>query len=292
MFLPLTAPAFGASEQNWAALWKDARDALDIGNLNKYPLMPAPREDLSPTVRPLTTSEASKWLKLILDSHCTDSEISAPLPYTSHSFKASCLSYLAKMGCGFSDRLALGYHVDQISMALRYSRDGASRPLRVLEGCFQQLRDGTFKPDETRSGRFVDVSRTPEAQHSVKLETVDLVSEDGKAEGSIKTFQSEPEIVSDSDHVTTSSGSSSSDEGESNHVVMPRVPYRVTLIPQGTVVWRQVKLRTVHLAPVDHSKFLSCGRKITDKYKRDSIDIRFDFIKCRQCFAKHAEKQQ
>ena len=235
--------------------------------------MPAPREDLSPSVRPLTTSEASKWLKLILDSHCTDSEIPAPLPYTSHSFKASCLSYLAKMGCGFSDPLATGYHVDQISMALRYSRDGASRPLRVL-------------------GRFIDVTQTPEAQPSVKLETVDPVSEDGKVEGSIKTFQSEPEVVSDSDHVTTSSGSSSSDEGESSHVVMPRVPYRVTLIPEGTVVWRHVKLRTVHLAPVDHSRFLSCGRKITDKYKRDSIDIRFDFIKCRQCFAKHAEKQQ
>ena len=48
-----------------------------------------------------------------------------PLAYTSHSFKATCLSYLAKMGAGFSDRLALGYHVDQIAMALRYSRDGA-----------------------------------------------------------------------------------------------------------------------------------------------------------------------
>ena len=292
MFLPLTAPAFGASGLNWAALWKDARDTLDIGNLNKYPLMPAPREDLSPSVRPLTTSEASKWLKLILDSHCTDSDIPAPLPYTSHSFKASCLSYLAKMGCGFSDRLALGYHVDQISMALRYSRDGASRPLRVREGCLQQLRDGTFKPDETRSGRFIDATQTSEAQPSVKLETVDLVSENGKVEGSTKTFQSEPEVVSDSDHVNTSSSSSSSDEGESSHVVMPRVPYRVTLIPEGTVVWRHVKLRTVHLALVDHSRFLSCGRKITDKYKRDSIDVRFDFIKCRQCFSKHAEKQQ
>ena len=45
MFLPLTVPAIGASELNWATLWKDARDTLDIGNLNKYPLMPAPREE-------------------------------------------------------------------------------------------------------------------------------------------------------------------------------------------------------------------------------------------------------
>ena len=73
---------------------------------------------------------------------------------------------------------------------------------------------------------------------------------------------------------------------------MSRVPHRVTLIPEGTVVWRHIKLRTVHLALVDHSRFLSCGRKILDKYKRNSIDLRFDFIECRQCFSKHAEKQQ
>ena len=36
MFLPLTAPGIGASELNCATLWKDARDTLDIGNLNKY----------------------------------------------------------------------------------------------------------------------------------------------------------------------------------------------------------------------------------------------------------------
>ena len=60
MFSPLTAPGIGASELNCATLWKDARDTLDIGNLNKYPLMPAPRKDLFPSVRPLTTAEAAK----------------------------------------------------------------------------------------------------------------------------------------------------------------------------------------------------------------------------------------
>ena len=41
-------------------------------------------------------------------------------------------------------------------MALRYSRDGASRPLRVLEECIHEIRAGRFLPDETRSGRFVE----------------------------------------------------------------------------------------------------------------------------------------
>ena len=45
------------------------------------------------------------------------------------------------------------------------------------------------RSDETRSGRFIDAMQTPDVQPSVKLETVDLSSEDGKVEGSSKTFQ-------------------------------------------------------------------------------------------------------
>ena len=67
----------------------------------------------------------------------------------------------------------------------------ASRPLCVLERCLQQLRDGAFKADETKSGRFIDALLTSDVQLSVKLETVDLSSEDDKVEGSLKTFQSE-----------------------------------------------------------------------------------------------------
>ena len=133
MFLPLTAPALGAGPNNWAMRWKTAREQLGIEDLRSFPLMPAPQEDLTPSVRPLMTCEASKWLSLVLCEHFENSGGPEPLQYTSHSFKATCLSYLAKMGRGFNDRLALGYHVGQVSMALRYSRDGASRPLRVLE---------------------------------------------------------------------------------------------------------------------------------------------------------------
>jgi len=291
MFLPLTAPGLGASDQNWALLWKVSREMLEIDDLNTFPLMPAPREDLTPSVRPLTTAEASKWLRLILDKQHADAGAPAPLAYTSHSFKATCLSYLAKMGAGFSDRLALGYHVDQIAMALRYSRDGASRPLRILEDCLSQLREGKFKPDETRSGRFVSAEQAGGVGTSVKSEVVELSSVDEVLSDTDNHKHVEAAISSDSEHVTTSSGSSSSEGEECKHVVMPRLPYRVTLIPQGTEVWRHVRLRTVHLAPEGSRRILSCGRKITDMYKRDSVDIRFDFIKCRQCFTKHEKRQ-
>jgi hypothetical protein len=76
------------------------------------------------------------------------------LKVTSHSLKATCLSYAAKRGCSFEDRLSLGYHTHSLKMALCYSRDGAARPLRVLEQILREVRERVFKPDETRSGRL------------------------------------------------------------------------------------------------------------------------------------------
>ena len=60
-----------------------------------------------------------------------------------------------KVWLQFEDRLALGYHLDQVRLALRYSWDGASRPHRVLETCLTDFRTGKFWPDVPRSGRFV-----------------------------------------------------------------------------------------------------------------------------------------
>ena len=292
MFLPLTAPAHGVSRGNWAQRWKWARGELGVEDLNNFPFMPAPGEDLKPTARPLSTAEAARWLIMLLEQYRDEQGGPEPLAYTSHSFKATCLSYLAKMGCDFNDRLALGYHVNHISMALRYSRDGASRPLRVLEDCLRNIREGSFRPDETRSGRFVSVPlREPESPEVVeqKVETIDVGSDaatEGQADA-LEVAEDQVAVDSASDHVTTSSsGSESSDE---NNVVLPKVPYRRTPIPEGTDVWRHLKLRTVHLAPKGYKRILHCGRKITDRYRLDSVDPRFDFIKCKQCFANQAK---
>ena len=245
-------------------------------DLKIYPLMPAPDEAGLATVRPLTTTEAGKWLGLLLKQKGDAIGVSVQVSYTSHSFKATTLSYLAKFGCSFEDRLALGYHVDQLRMALRYSRDGASRPLRVLDSCLSYIRAGRFNPDVTRSGRFVDVDAEPsepetEGFEVVKNETFPNI------EG---CFDTGDVIDLGSDHGTTCSESSSGDDA----VVMPRVPVRTFLVPDGMEVWKHLKLKTVHLAPEGYTRVLSCGRKITDKYCKGGVDHRFDVIKCKQCF--------
>eukprot|EP00435_Cladocopium_sp_Y103_P031447 s3503_g8.t1 len=144
-FLPVTAIGKGVTDSCCAAYWQRSRLELDIEDLSVFPLMPAPDEGGAPTVRPLSTAEAGKWLHLILQQQCAKMDMQSPLKYASHSFKATCLSYLAKFGCSFEDRFALGYHTDQVRMALRYSRDGA-RPLRVLEDCITAIRGKTFLP--------------------------------------------------------------------------------------------------------------------------------------------------
>ena len=250
-----------------------------VGNKATYPLMPSPDDQGQATVRPLSTQEASKWLNLLLKQKTESLGMSEPLQYTSHSFKATTLSYLAKYGCSFEDRLALGYHVDQVRMALRYSRDGASRPLRVLEACLADIRQGKFKPDETRSGRFVNSAVNPNSSDTpasvgdarVKLEVLS---------SAIGVFEAGEVIEVESDHATTCSESSSGDDA----VVMPKLPHRNLLIPEGVDVWKHMKLKTVHLAPEGYVRVLACGRRITESYQKGGIDVRFDIIKCKQCF--------
>ena len=111
-FSPLTAPGLGVGENNWAEGWKLDRAGLGIEDLETHPLMPTPDDQGQATFRPLSTQEAGKWLGLLLKQKGGVLGLSAPQAYTSHSFIATTPSYLAKYGCSFEDRLALGYHVD------------------------------------------------------------------------------------------------------------------------------------------------------------------------------------
>ena len=105
----------------------------------------------------------------------------------------------------------------------------------------------------------------------VKHETVGTVDGSAIADETI-------DLVSD--YATTCSSSSDDDEA----VVLPKVPNRLLLIPDDVDIWKHVKLRTVHLAPKGNIRVLSCGRKITDRFKKEGIDHRFDVIKCTTCF--------
>ena len=46
--------------------WLDVRRQLGIEDLKKFPLLPAPDSSMEPTARPVTTSEAKKWMHHLL----------------------------------------------------------------------------------------------------------------------------------------------------------------------------------------------------------------------------------
>lgn len=226
-FLPLTAPCVGVVEQNWGLLWVSVRKELGVHNLATYPLMPAPDSQGMPTVRPLQSSEAGAWLRSLIDEQ---EKTGGKFQFTSHSFKCTCLSFCARRGIAFDDRLALGYHTQHVKMALAYSRDGASRPLAVLMKVLKEIRLGMFDPNDTRSGRLLgklDDSNTCEpdsdavfVEENVAIDdpAQDLLEQDVKA----KEVHDQDCL---SDHATTCSESESDPES----VVKP-AEYRRAII--------------------------------------------------------------
>ena len=75
--------------------------------------------------------------------------------YTSHSCKATVLSWAAKSGMPLGGRRLLGGHAKQGARTpLEYSRDALAGPLLRLASMYEAIRVGDFMPDSTRSGRW------------------------------------------------------------------------------------------------------------------------------------------
>ena len=56
-------------------------------------------------------------------------------------------------------------------MALCYSRDGAARPLQVLEQFLREVREKIFNPDDTGSGRLRMTQSLGSDLHKTATET-------------------------------------------------------------------------------------------------------------------------
>jgi hypothetical protein len=294
MFLPISAPAQGVTMDNWAMQWIRVRDMLQISDLSRFPLMPAPDRNLEPTRRPVSTQEAKLWLRHLLgDTALKEAKL------TSHSCKCTCLSFLAKRGASIEDRLTLGYHSNKMRMALVYSRDAVARPLAVLSHVLKEIREGIFEPDNTRSGRLKPGA---EPLDKVGVEPVQLhepqASEQFGAEsvseqvsGSHEKQPVQPPLADadgleldkeeDEGHVTTDSSDCS--EGE-RQAWSPVVGHYVVDLPQDKHLWRNCNSKMIHLSHKDHVRVLLCGRRISESFARHDGAVRFDSAKCRICF--------
>ena len=292
MFLPVAAPAHGVTDDCWGSQWLDVRRQLGIEDLKKFPLLPAPDSSMEPTARPVTTSEAKKWMHHLLGS----SLMRPNARITSHSCKCTCLSYLAKRGAGYDDRLVLGYHANKLRMTMTYSRDSAARPLALLAHVLKEIREGIFEPDCTRSGRLrpgaaaldqfdligvAPVSRDgPASEEAVAFGDISL---DTPAEvNQDKTLEPvEPVGQQDEGHLTTDSSDSS---GEEFTAWAPIVGHYTVAIPDDKRLWLNSSTKMFHLLHDEHVRVLLCGRRISANFNRHDGQVSFDSAKCRQCF--------
>ena len=271
--LPLVAPSPGIVEGDWISQWFKARASLGIKPPPEHPVMPAPSEAGEPTERPVDTSEISKWLQGLLRLKTEDL---SSRKVTSHSMKCTMLSYCAKYGVPTLDRLILGYHTGNASMAITYARDATAPQMRILDEVLEAIRDGKFLPDLPRGLRVTQTTRTqgsapvqpPVEQPPVKVEVEDSGDEAPKQETSSLSAETATE---------------SSDESHDGSIA--QAPVREQLcMPVGTQKWRHVKSRIFHLMPEHYNKVFFCGRKVGPHHEKYEGDLPRMPSKCRLCF--------
>ena len=152
--LSLVGHAQGVSGVMWADGWLTARRSEGLSVNRLVPLMPAPSAEGGWTTRPVDTNEAGVWLRQILSKAGVEAEALANVG--THSLKATLLSWAGKTGLPANARRVLAYHaVPKDHSVQEYSRDEIAEPLRLLSALLEKIRDHSFDPDATRSGRWV-----------------------------------------------------------------------------------------------------------------------------------------
>lgn len=148
LLLPIVISGAGLSEVEWIHTWIANRKESGLpvsGELNSA-FMPAPAigDKISWLRRPLTAAEVTAILRGFLA--CQDENL------TSHSLKATTLSWCAKANVPREVRRILGRHSSSCESCC--SRDLSYGPVSTLGQVMKMVKDGIFFPDAVRSNYF------------------------------------------------------------------------------------------------------------------------------------------
>ena len=149
--MPLVAPVLGTTEVPWCHRWFDIMMGFGF-DLSSYPFGPvckAPAGSGEFFRRSVTSTEITDFLNNVL-------ELSGEECVTSHSLKCTTLSWCSKYGLDEPTRTLLGHHELPGKSMQCYSRDLLARPLAKYQAMLMNVRSGSFLPDCSRSGRFVE----------------------------------------------------------------------------------------------------------------------------------------
>lgn len=186
---PLVAPIWGVGERPWALDFVEAAKETHMDFHEQFfgPLLPAPNKDHTFSSRSTGSKEASCWLNAILETQDPEQLVS------SHSLKATTLSWCSKYGMDKTVRQVLGHHSTGSKSVDTYSRD------RAFDTMLKNIRTNAFAPDATRSGHLQEPTAADAATEFRR--STDLAEVEEPAEET-------------SSHDNSSSDSASSSENE------------------------------------------------------------------------------
>jgi hypothetical protein len=314
-FLPHIAPSIGVREHSWAKSWLEARDKMGMQIGKDIPLLPAPDSQGGWTSRPLTAGEATCWLRDILTAG--GAEPSHVSRVSSHSMKATLLSWGAKRGLMIDIRRLLGHHLPPGDLsAINYSRDAMTAPLQAVVNLLSEIRSGTFQPDNPRSSRIVPtitqadaveskVTLRSQPSSSLRADFFDTVSEgdlamdetvvEGNSQVSdIPVFDDTPLSESDpSEEGSDDLGSEDLCDGAEEDLELVRkfCPNLITASSleqnQEVELFQHVASSVVHYATVSVMEKFLCGRPNHCGYNSVSKLGSSLWPLCKQCVQAH-----
>ena len=138
-YLPIVVPREGVVPGDWIQEFMEVYEAAGL-NLAKKPLgplLPAPRPSGGFNARPVTTTEAARWLRALLEG-TNESE-----KFRSHSLKATLLLWSARAGMDRESRAVLGHHATALAGSdVVYSRHLQVRAIRKLSWMLKRVQTG------------------------------------------------------------------------------------------------------------------------------------------------------
>ena len=266
-YLPMTAPIVGVSDRNfpWALAWLDAMAESELPLGKGKPLLPS-QTDSGWSSLPIPAHVAAIWLKNLLKAGGALSE--DIMAYGTHSCKATVLSWAAKYGLDAGTRARLGYHSRGAGgTELIYARDSMSQPLREMNAVLDEVRNGTFRPDATRSGYFTNPAR---AQQEVEQAL------SSSSEGS--------EDEEDPEHEQY--------ERAQDHIMEPFCGNIDLDKLSGLVYFRHPASRVIHVVSDESGLNFKCGREIGRAYINLGGRPKILHPTCKQCFNRSFMKER
>ena len=150
--VPVLIPAIGVDGAPWVSLAISAFEAVGLslnGPIGGALFKPPASHEGIPGKREVRSAEVSALLRSFLGESGAERSVS------SHSLKATCLSWASKFGVTPECQNVLGRHSDSIrGSAPLYSRDSCAAPVRQLQQIIKAIHEARFFPDAARSMYF------------------------------------------------------------------------------------------------------------------------------------------